>query len=444
MISPAGCRHTYDVWPMADASGTAAGAQRVPRLADGHRALLDRRLLLRRAPRARRRGARRSEEIERGGLEAYASAGGAGLEETFETLLTGLAVRYYKAVAGLSAWVPRVLLGLGLIGLAAAIYSISVGSGGPQPAPIGGVNDVQRIFGGIAQDGAYLGPRTPTTTITVFNDLQCAPCADYEIDTIDPLVEEYARTGEARIEFRHFSLAPNDTTLAAIAAEAAGVQDRQWQYLDTFCPQPGRGAHCAASTRQFLREVAEAVPELDTDQWADDYRRPGEPRTRVRDDAELAAELKLPPSRRSSSRARAASASSTDRRRPPRSRPPSIRCRARTDRPRSGSRVQRRRRRWVSGEQRRSGPRPRSRAAGRSARGSRACCRGRRRSRSSAGSRPRSSRRTSTRSARAAPAAIEKKLNGITGHQPHPEQQRHAAGLDHALEPLKRSRPTNR
>ncbi len=42
----------------------------------------------------------RSEEIERGGLEAFAGADGAGLEETFETLLTGLAVRYYKAVAG--------------------------------------------------------------------------------------------------------------------------------------------------------------------------------------------------------------------------------------------------------------------------------------------------------------------------------------------------------
>jgi hypothetical protein len=42
----------------------------------------------------------RSEEIERGGLEAFARDGGAGLEETFETLLTGLAVRYYKAVAG--------------------------------------------------------------------------------------------------------------------------------------------------------------------------------------------------------------------------------------------------------------------------------------------------------------------------------------------------------
>jgi hypothetical protein len=41
-----------------------------------------------------------SVEIESRGLEAYARAGGAPLEETFETLLTGLAVRYYKAVAG--------------------------------------------------------------------------------------------------------------------------------------------------------------------------------------------------------------------------------------------------------------------------------------------------------------------------------------------------------
>ena len=41
-----------------------------------------------------------SEEIERRGLEAYAGPGEATLEQTFETLLTGLAVRYYKAVAG--------------------------------------------------------------------------------------------------------------------------------------------------------------------------------------------------------------------------------------------------------------------------------------------------------------------------------------------------------
>jgi hypothetical protein len=42
----------------------------------------------------------RSEQIERRGLEAYSGDEGTSVEETFETLLTGLAVRYYKAVAG--------------------------------------------------------------------------------------------------------------------------------------------------------------------------------------------------------------------------------------------------------------------------------------------------------------------------------------------------------
>jgi hypothetical protein len=41
-----------------------------------------------------------SGEIERAGLEAYAKKDGRPIEEAFETLLTGLAVRYYKAVAG--------------------------------------------------------------------------------------------------------------------------------------------------------------------------------------------------------------------------------------------------------------------------------------------------------------------------------------------------------
>jgi hypothetical protein len=43
---------------------------------------------------------RRSVLIEEGGLQDYATSEDVSVEETFRTLLTGLAVRYYKAVAG--------------------------------------------------------------------------------------------------------------------------------------------------------------------------------------------------------------------------------------------------------------------------------------------------------------------------------------------------------
>ena len=42
----------------------------------------------------------RSEAIEERGLERWATETGTPVEEGFRTLLTGLAVRYYKAVAG--------------------------------------------------------------------------------------------------------------------------------------------------------------------------------------------------------------------------------------------------------------------------------------------------------------------------------------------------------
>jgi hypothetical protein len=41
-----------------------------------------------------------SEDIERAGLARWAEAEGTPVEAAFQTLVTGLAVRYYKAVAG--------------------------------------------------------------------------------------------------------------------------------------------------------------------------------------------------------------------------------------------------------------------------------------------------------------------------------------------------------
>jgi hypothetical protein len=41
-----------------------------------------------------------AEGIEQRGLRGYAEGAGMSVEEAYETLMTGLAVRYYKAVAG--------------------------------------------------------------------------------------------------------------------------------------------------------------------------------------------------------------------------------------------------------------------------------------------------------------------------------------------------------
>ena len=69
------------------------------------------------------------------------------------------------------------------------------------------------------------------------------------------------------------------------------MQARQWQYLDTFV----RNQDLAGGDvdEEVLREIAEAMPELDPDQWASDFDSP-ETEELVREDAMLAAELELP------------------------------------------------------------------------------------------------------------------------------------------------------
>ncbi|HMC07380.1 MAG TPA: thioredoxin domain-containing protein [Solirubrobacterales bacterium] len=163
-------------------------------------------------------------------------------------------------------WVPRLLLGAGAIGLLAAIVSLSIGTGGPKVIMINGADQVQELVGGIQEDGPYLGPPSAPVTIQVFTDLQCSTCDGYELATVDPLIEEYARTGKARLEFRNYSFGQAETTKAAYAATAAGGQDREWQFVELFFRnQDAAPGHVV--TQEFLDDIGNTITDLDLDTW---------------------------------------------------------------------------------------------------------------------------------------------------------------------------------
>jgi protein-disulfide isomerase len=183
------------------------------------------------------------------------------------------------------------LLGALAIGLLAAIISIAVGQGGPEEIRIDGAGQVQELIAGVAQDGPYLGPSDAAVTIAVFNDLQCPSCADYQLETVDPLIEEYARGGQARLEFHNFSLGQTDTTKAAYAATAAGEQDREWQYVELFFRNQD-AAPQGTVTDEFLQDIGNAIPDFDLDSWKTARDSP-EVKARVESDAKLAIDLRL-------------------------------------------------------------------------------------------------------------------------------------------------------
>lgn len=173
-----------------------------------------------------------------------------------------------------------------------ALVALSVGEGGPKPVQVDGIEPVQELYGGIAQDGPDLGAEDAETSITVFTDLNCSPCADWQLDVLDPLVEQYARAGTVLFELRHYSLGPSQTTLSAEAATAAGEQGHQWQYADLLLRNL-ENAPNGQIDQDFLGTIANAVPGLDVDLWEEDLPS-AQVAAIVESDAETGADLLLP------------------------------------------------------------------------------------------------------------------------------------------------------
>ncbi len=165
-----------------------------------------------------------------------------------------------------SRWIPLTILSLAAIGLMAAFISLSVGEHKEEDFAIEGAGEVQQLIGGIVQLGDRLGSDEAPVTIDVFNDVQCTRCADYQLEVIDPLINDYVRTGEAQLIFRHYPLGGKPVTLGGVAAEAAGEQDRQWQYIEVFVRNLDQVPEQGVS-QEFLNEIAAAVPKLDTAAW---------------------------------------------------------------------------------------------------------------------------------------------------------------------------------
>jgi len=173
------------------------------------------------------------------------------------------------------------------------IASLSLDEGDDDQIKIEGVGAVQRLVGGIQQDGAALGSPDAPVTVQVFNDVQCDPCADFELDVIEPLISGSVRDpGDVRLEFHHFPMSRANFGLAAYGAVAAGLQDYEWQFIELFYRNQDE-AKGGLVTQELLDQVANGILNFNVEQWQRDMDDDEVQETLDKDD-ELAADLSLP------------------------------------------------------------------------------------------------------------------------------------------------------
>jgi protein-disulfide isomerase len=164
-------------------------------------------------------------------------------------------------------WVIAILA-LGLFALAYSIVQISTQKADKNIIHIEGISEAQEIFGGVPQEGDRLGSSDAPVTIQIFNDLQCSSCREDFLSTIPALTENYARPGDVKLLYRHYSNAENPVELGFFGAEAAAEQGYGWQYTYLFFRNQDEVERVGSNHfQEFLDSVAGGVEELNAPEW---------------------------------------------------------------------------------------------------------------------------------------------------------------------------------
>jgi protein-disulfide isomerase len=189
------------------------------------------------------------------------------------------------------------LLGAAL-GVAAAIVAIAIAvsqhSGAKTKVSGGraGVAEVTRELAGIPQSGITLGQASAPVTVTEYADLQCPICQEFNTGTLTQLVANEVRAGKVKVVFRNLETATPDAPTfktEAVAALAAGKQNRLWNYVELFYRNQGEEGS-GYVTDAFLTGLAQSLPGLNLAKWKAD-RADSALGAQVGSDASLAAGL---------------------------------------------------------------------------------------------------------------------------------------------------------
>jgi protein-disulfide isomerase len=146
-------------------------------------------------------------------------------------------------------------------------------TGGSATGSAAGATQAQQLLNGIPQSGNVLGNPNAPVTLMEFADLQCPFCRQYTEQVFPTIVSKYVRTGKVKMVFRNYVFIGPDSLTAARAAEAAGQQNKLWNFIDVFYANQGSENTNYVSDK-FIQKIAGAVPGLDVQKLMTDRGNP--------------------------------------------------------------------------------------------------------------------------------------------------------------------------
>jgi protein-disulfide isomerase len=125
---------------------------------------------------------------------------------------------------------------------------------------------VNRELRGIPQSGMVLGDPQAKVKLTEFGDLKCPVCKGFSEEIIPDVIDSKVRSGEAKIEFKNYTIIDRESSAAGAAAIAAGEQGRAWSFIELFYRNQGLET-ASYVTDEFLTEIARGAGVEDIGKW---------------------------------------------------------------------------------------------------------------------------------------------------------------------------------
>ena len=173
------------------------------------------------------------------------------------------------------------LYGLGAV-LAGAVIALVIvivaGSGGPgASAPISpkvAKATVAAVLSGIPQNGNTLGKASAPVTVTEYGDLVCPICRDFAVGPATQMIANEVRAGKVKLVFRGLETASSganggEYVASQVAARAAGLQGRAWQYILLWYDEQ-LSESTPYVTDGFMQGIAAQIPGLSLTKWQSD------------------------------------------------------------------------------------------------------------------------------------------------------------------------------
>jgi len=128
---------------------------------------------------------------------------------------------------------------------------------------------VSKQLAGIPQSEMTLGDPKAKVTLFEYGDLQCPVCKAFSEEVLPDVIDAKVKSGEAKVQFRNYTIISQQSVPAGAAAIAAGKQGRGWNFVELFYRNQGEEGS-GYVTDEFLTGIAKGAGVPDIGQWNSD------------------------------------------------------------------------------------------------------------------------------------------------------------------------------